>query len=597
MPLFFTLILCIKFIMFSKNINALKIKNLKLARQLEEISLDEAQSHIGVHKSDSGDLIISYDDVLLEDSQNPLEFAKKILQSRNLSDFSNNDFIVIYGLGLGYLFKRCYVSTLAKNLIYEPNLFVWRFVLEYVDFSDQILDPKVFLFAQESELIDFLLNHYLINDKIDVLYYPLYASFKKEELSLFVGKILDSCEAKRADISTTKKLSKCWVENTLINSLSFDKMRSLTFFKGIFEDKIALILAAGPSLRSNIELIKNNRDKFVIFAANKALLFLVKNSIFPDFLLAADAKYVANTVNVSDEILNKISLISTTKTDPCLMHMPFASKIAYFLENDSLYSDLIDLYPNEIKPMPTAGTAVSLGYYSALEMGFKNILFVGFDLAIKEDQLYGVDLDAALKEDMVFSCGENKQLTKVKSITGELIKTRKDYSVFIKQFEYILASKPEGVSVYNASDFGAFIEGMEYISFTEFLEFCDNSYVRDVSEKIVLLFADTKVRWLEIYLEKNKLFESYNLSMLSLKSIIENLFNNKAQNFDEKPLLNILNEILKNQILFSFFQTEILEYLDLRNKDSDLSNSYLIELFQKVCSVVPKLLAITRNKT
>ena len=74
-------------------------------------------------------------------------------------------------------------------------------------------------------------------------------------------------------------------------------MNSKTVYKlsdlyGSFIGQTALIIGAGPSLAENIQIIKENREKYVIFAVNKVLRTLIENGIFPDFVVCLDAKFV-----------------------------------------------------------------------------------------------------------------------------------------------------------------------------------------------------------------------------------------------------------------------------------------------------------------
>ena len=60
----------------------------------------------------------------------------------------------------------------------------------------------------------------------------------------------------------------------------------------MYKGKTAIILCAGPSLKENIEIIKQNQDKFVIFALNPTLKTLKEAGIVPDFIVAIESKNI-----------------------------------------------------------------------------------------------------------------------------------------------------------------------------------------------------------------------------------------------------------------------------------------------------------------
>ena len=126
--------------MFQKNIHALRFKNPDLAQKLVKMPLPK----ITVFQNEQGDYNLEYKDTPLHNIQLPLEEAKQLFEPKVLEDNSNNINIIV-GLGMGYLFKRAWVSSQSRIVLYEPFLDILRFTLEYVDFSEQISSSNVFI--------------------------------------------------------------------------------------------------------------------------------------------------------------------------------------------------------------------------------------------------------------------------------------------------------------------------------------------------------------------------------------------------------------------------------------------------------------------
>ncbi len=592
--------------MFSKNINALKTNNPKLAEKIEKISLEAAANIISVLQAASGDLVIAYNDQPLEDTLNPLQKAKEIWETTVKQPLGKSDIVVVFGLGLGYLFKRAYVNCVSRIALYEPNIEVLRFVLEYVDFASEISDNRVFISDSEEEILNYLAEKYISNDKIEVLFSNNYVNLFSNKLLSLSENIVTLCETKNVDVVTIMHHSMHWVINSMLNARFFDQSRSVAFFKDKFAGKTALIAAAGPSLRKDINIIKANRDKYVIFAVNKILDYLIENGIEPDFLVASDARLVGNTIKVRPDVFPGINLIATSKTDSFVFEQDFNSKIMYFLANDSVFEELRKRYPEEIKGYETEGTSVSQCYYTAVEMGFKNIIFAGLDLAIKPDTPYATDIKIQIDNDgKALIAGEKRDLVPVKSVTGESVLTRQDYYIFVKQFSRAFC-EDNSVVKYNCSDFGAYIEGMIYKPLEEIIPDI-SSVSMDVNSVIKKVYSETENKWLEISGSQKEIFAKQREDMVEIKELViewkkkyfekltewivkreqsQDLGDSSSKSvFVEQPAecdgirtedelikikneeINIIKRITTNDLLASFLQEELLEFVKL-NQDS-----------------------------
>ena len=62
-------------------------------------------------------------------------------------------------------------------------------------------------------------------------------------------------------------------------------------------------------MNENIEKIKANRDKFVIFAVNKVLRVLEANGIVPDFTVCLDAAKIDATLTGLDDFLPRHTVL------------------------------------------------------------------------------------------------------------------------------------------------------------------------------------------------------------------------------------------------------------------------------------------------
>ena len=107
------------FQMFEKNIEL--IDNISLKRRLQKISTIESKLGISYCVTNSGDYILLKNDVPIDDINNPREAIRKSLKSTIKNEMKKNDFIITFGIGLGYLLDEVfntYPSKISVNLLH-----------------------------------------------------------------------------------------------------------------------------------------------------------------------------------------------------------------------------------------------------------------------------------------------------------------------------------------------------------------------------------------------------------------------------------------------------------------------------------------------
>ena len=276
--------------MFEKNLRA--IDNAALQRRLSRISIEESRVGISYCVTPSNDYVLLKDDIPADDLNNPRESVQKVLKENVKHDMKSNDIIITFGLGLGYLLDETFQKYPSRIFIYEPDLNLLHFVLNNVDISEHLSSGRVFLTNDLDELINKLSSSFITKDKVEIVYLPNYALVKNKELLLLTKKVFDACKSKLVDVNTITKFSQRWLFNTIQNLSFIDNTNTgykIADLENKFVGQTALVIGAGPSLRDNIEKIKENRSKYVIFAVNKVVKTLLENAITPDFIVCMDA--------------------------------------------------------------------------------------------------------------------------------------------------------------------------------------------------------------------------------------------------------------------------------------------------------------------
>lgn len=575
--------------MFKNNIKLLEKVNKTLAIKINRVSLKDASKNLGALKNQYGEYVLTTGEQYIDDTPSPLEAAKKICEEQIKSATSRHDFILIFGLGLGNLLDYVHSQSISSLILYEPDLNILRFTFEYVDLTKYFEDKRLYITDNINDCTKYISEKYLLDDKIEFVFIKNYVMLHSSEFTVLTERIYEACQNKIIDLNTIKKLSKDWVINILHNATDNVKNYPINILENKFKNKTALVLGAGPSLKDNIEKIKNNRDKFVIFAVHRTLEILKNNGIIPDFCVVVDAKWLKDSLKADNDYLKNINVIADIKADYFLRTKTFKNYFIYYSHNNIFSNKLQIKYPTNIKCMETGGTSTICAYRCAKLMGFKNIIFAGVDLAFKDDTAYCTGQIAVANDGKSIKLHNNIiALATVKSITGEYVKTRADYAGFIKQFELIFAQDKTS-NLYNLSTFGAFINGMKYkqieeilpdetISITETLENITNnaitqeekihntsfSILKEEYKKIQPVINAVK-EWFEMYKDHPSFFEYATNIVTSITStmILQDIVQIEMIQFSKLVSSNDNNA--KKELLVNMFNTILDYYKNLDN--------------------------------
>lgn len=547
--------------MFEKNIEL--IDNISLKRRLQKISTIESKLGISYCVTQSGDYILLKNDVPIDDINNPREAIRKSLKSTIKNEMKKNDFIITFGIGLGYLLDEVFNTYPSKIYIYEPDINLLHFVLNNVDISEHLSSGRIYISSDLDELITRLSQTYITGDKIEIAYLQNYAVIKNKELLLLTQKVFDSCKSKMVDINTITKFSKVWLSNSIYNisKVNDQKIYLLSDLYNKFTNQTAILVGAGPSLNENIDKIIENRKNLVIFAVNKVVRDLIQKGIIPDFVVCLDACNMNKTLGGLETYLSKVNCIMDSRVDSNI-HAHGFNKIFYtFSDTDFLVSKLAK-YNNQITFIESGGTAMSLALVSAAKMGFSKIVAVGLDLAFKDNEIYssGEKMTRISQEEILVD-SVKKNLVQVKSVTGGTVYTRDDYATFIHHFETLI----KGINtceLYNLSSFGAQINGMKNITF-------DDLNLNAPANMVQLAFVEPCSFNIKEFIQEE--FKEINniISLLSKGSFSSAL----------------VSAMVKSVFVYQYMQADILKVLQ-RNFAPDLAEDFINETKKSIKAIV-----------
>ena len=262
---------------------------------------------------------------------------------------------------------------------------------------------------------------------------------------------------------TVSKFGISWATNVLKNLPALANAKNLHQLNvtGV-ED--AVVVASGPSLNKNVDVLCEIQDKVFIVTALRSLPVLNAAGVTPDLVIQLDAE--------DDEVAKKLSpdpkhpikhFLFEPIVNPGFLKVP--AEITIW----SLAQHFFDIHQKfGTKPTPFNVPSVSIyGLSLCHHLKFKNICFIGQDLAAHEGKQYAdgaTDLLPAHAKMSMFNI-------EVPGFNGGTVMTRNSFNYQIKRCAEIAREwkkdNPE-INLVNATEGGAFIDGFAHMSLHDF---------------------------------------------------------------------------------------------------------------------------------
>ena len=258
---------------------------------------------------------------------------------------------------------------------------------------------------------------------------------------------------------TVSKFGQSWAKNVLHNLPELNNARNLHELQvaGV-ED--AVVVASGPSLNKNVHKLCEIQNQVFIVTALRSLPVLHAAGVTPDLVIQLDAEddEVAKNLTPDPNHTIKNFLVEPT-VNPGFLKIP-ANQLIW-----SLGQHFFDIH-NEFDTKPTPFNVPSVSIYGLClchHLGFKNICFIGQDLAADGDQQYAKGATELLPAHAKMSTFN----IEVPGFFGNTVMTRNSFHYQIKRCTEISRewkNKDPNINLVNATEGGAYIEGFTHIS-------------------------------------------------------------------------------------------------------------------------------------
>lgn len=300
---------------------------------------------------------------------------QNLTEEENLKTIYN---FIVFGVVLGIHIPEIIDKMKAKVYhIIEPSLELFRLSLFVTDYSSLFEQSQVYFYIADEEQ-EFTQKFKYIYYK--TLFYNHYIKFFMftQNCKIYIDCIQNLLVSQTHNIYSYDReiLSLDRTYKYLKEGFNYINISKTYDFEYI-KKKPVLMLAAGPSLKNDIDFIRNNKGKFIIVSIYSLLPFLEENGIIPDIITQYD-----EADEVVMETIKKVNNLDLFKDTIFLFASHLDPKVMTTFTKSNIYV-FQGLF--EVKKDFSMLTSPSIGEitYALINiLGFRNIYLLGLDMAL-----------------------------------------------------------------------------------------------------------------------------------------------------------------------------------------------------------------------
>lgn len=406
-------------------------------------------------ESKTGDETIKINNMLIHSKYNPLREAEQICQKK----INNSQLNIVFGIGNGFLYDALLNLEISRDkvLFIEP--------LEQLKKNKYTLYSVIYgLNAQEieQEIAERLLN---FSNEVNIICTPNYDKIFPEKYVEFL-KLIKGIQNKNTIYKNTiTKFADLWQENIIRNMLYSYYSSNLSYLEKSWSNPV-VVASGGPSLTKQIPLLKKIRPFVLLIASGSTIHTLLKNEIDPDYIISIDGGLVNYERHFKNLNLKCTELIYSI-TSKYEIQQTFTNKKYAFFDNEvSAQSSVIKQIGLTLPRIKGGGSVAHYALSIARYISNGPIAIIGQDLAYTNN-LTHADGNKNMREidrDYI----KKRGLVEVDGYYDEKVLTDYAFLTMRDNFEEIMRDIDQPSNIYNCTEGGIKIRGMEQQSFEEF---------------------------------------------------------------------------------------------------------------------------------
>lgn len=375
------------------------------------------------------------------------------------------------------------IDALTKHLdetmtliVYEPSITAFQKAMETFDYTELLEKKNVYLVVESENLLqDYLESGISVNNirmlRLGIL--PNYDSIYPRECKHMLETMIYFMNKTKIYRNTIYNFRDEFAAHALSNMYDYLWQTDTHYLKERLaeedlSDVPAIIVAAGPSLNKNVQELKRAKGKALILVVDAALRAVVNAGITPDLGMTVDAR-------VADRFFEGIDI----STFPFVFEAISREEIVKRHTGKHFYDEfpcnmfakaVIEKKGYVLDDILTGGSISTSAFSLVKALGFKKIVFIGQDLAFTGGQSYNSGLKMDEKENEQHQ--KKRVIVQVKGNDGTMLDTDYQMDMYRKWIENEILKLPEDITVINATEGGAKIEGAKVMTLKEVIDSC-----------------------------------------------------------------------------------------------------------------------------
>lgn len=474
------------------------------------------QFHIKWDISKSGQPYVVVNGLFLHSRYDPVKEARLWAEKH----YQKNHLHILFGFGGGY-FARQLLNKLDENdflLIVEPIADLFLESAKFIDLQPFYAHERVLVLVgfelKEIERHLFLLINRQFAGRVEVLCAPNYEKLLTEEKNQLEKLILEASKLELVNLNTINFFAGIWQVNFLTNLYS--AWQAIPFQRLVGKlDCPVVIAASGPSLNKQLELLKQIKDQALIIAAGSTINPLLRGGIKPHLVVTIDGSK-ANLKHFEGIEIDDIPLYYALIVHKEIPAKHRGIKVVFNSDNQQLAEWADQVYGEPLGYVRGGPSVANFCFDLARQISSGPICFIGQDLAYTGNKSHAEGNKYFKEVQLEPEKVDGKKYLRTKGFYGEEVITDYPFLNMKKQFEEQVVTMRKVYNdlrpVYNATEGGVYIEGMEHISFREFIErYCN----RDIRAHLASLYLQD----IEPEQVRDRIEKSYKEEMVKLKQV------------------------------------------------------------------------------
>ncbi len=471
---------------FQTNLQALRQRHPTLAARFEN---EPSPDSVTVQTTPSGTPTLevpaaSGRTVLYHSRNDPRKEAERWANAPENRESSR---IVLFGLGLGYQ-ALALLSTARRDYlcVFEPRADVFRAALEHVDLRPLFNNAAVDLICAEPAHALYQTLFRRMGEFLSTGFHfqalPAATQVCPNELQEVQHEISRLAEAGKNMLAHMESTGYHTQEHILRNVPKLYRSVPPSSVKNLLSGNPALIVAAGPSLDKNIDLIPDITGRAAVFACDTSFQLLRRKGVEPQFVVTKDPSELNARHFEGIDDLGRTVFVFDPQITPALANRFRNPSIFLPHRCRGLHEQLPGRELKQEDILPFSQNVALAAFHLARVMGCTPIIFVGLDLAFPPQGKSHASGSALQAEVMRTSTGkidyrrpeadgdfhEEVDSISVASVDGTTVSTSAAFFESIRYLENLLAETE--VHCIDATEGGAWIQGTQILSLRETID-------------------------------------------------------------------------------------------------------------------------------